>query len=152
MNTASLKIRSFVFEDDPAIRAVLTSMLVDRGHEVFAFDTPAKCRHWRSPECPCPDGYTCADIMITDNQMPLISGLDFVRHQKKRGCGCRHYAVISRKWEPEDLEQAHELGCMMFLKPFGLSEMDRWLDIAEKQIEPDRKLYSWFMEEGQGEH
>jgi CheY-like chemotaxis protein len=146
MSTASLKIRSFVFEDDPAIRAVLGSMLQGRGHEAIVFNTPAKCSHWMSPECPAPDGSTCVDIIITDNQMPQVSGLDFVRNQKKRGCGCRHYAVLSGKWDAEDLERAHELECMVFQKPSELSKISKWLDIVEKQIDPDRKLCSWFME------
>ena len=82
--------------------------------------------------------------------MPQVSGLDFVRQQKKRGCKCKHYAVISERWDVEDLERAHELGCMMFRKPSGFSEMSKWLDITEKQIDPNRKLCNWFMEEGQG--
>ena len=140
------RYRTFVFDDDSAIRGVLSHILKRREHEVYAFPTPAKCPHHESPECPCPHEEWCVDFIITDIQMPEVSGLDFVKEQKQRNCKCQNYAIMSGAWTDEQMSLAHELGCLILEKPVDMKLLVAWLEGAENQIDPERKFSNWFQE------
>lgn len=88
----------------------------------------------------------CADFIITDIQMPEVSGLDFVREQKQRHCKCHNYAVMSGAWTEEQWALAHELECLVVEKPFEIEPLMKWFEIGEKQIDSDRRLNNWFQE------
>ena len=59
--------------------------------------------------------------------------------QIKRGCKCKHFALLNGDWIKEDLETARQLGCKIFEKPFTKKLLD-WLDVIEKEMDIKRKL------------
>jgi len=138
--------RAFVFDDESAIRSLLWSILDHRGYEVFTFPHPGVCPQFGMAACPCPLEKACTDIIISDLNMPVSNGLDFVEEQVKKGCHCRHMALMSGDWKEQDLAAAKNLGFKIFSKPFQLNELINWLDDVEKKIVPRRKLSNWWKE------
>ena len=140
------KIRVILLEDNEVIRNVLCELFNRRGYEVFAFETPAICPLHLLPECRCNENESCADIILSDLEMPTISGLQFIKNQKDKSCKILHFAMMSGKWEKEELLKAKDLGCKIFHKPFQINDFNEWLDEVEKNISLERKLTDWFKE------
>jgi CheY-like chemotaxis protein len=136
-----MKIRALVFDDEKILRELISSVLKRREYEVHDFSEPGLCPLSFDRECPCPVGYTCADIIITDLNMPNITGLEFIENQIKHGCKVRNIALISGDWSEPEMKRAHELGCLTFSKPLRIAELIDWLNECEKRIDPNRKLW-----------
>ena len=137
-----MKLRVFVFEDNDALRGIISSILENRGYEVLSYPEPFFCPIYLDRECPCPEDYACGDIFITDNSMPNMTGLEFIESQVRHGCKAieKNKAVMSGALKDAELEQAKRLGCKTFEKPFRTNELVSWLDECEKRIDPKRKL------------
>ncbi len=129
------RLRALVFDDDDGLRELLTLLLQARGYEVFSYAEPIHCPVYDLLDCACGSGFVCADIVVTDLQMPRVSGLDLVEQQRTRHCriDADNVAVMSAGWTPEDLDRAEELDCRVFHKPFALAEFRAWLDACDKR-------------------
>lgn len=139
--------RVLLLEDNVSILKLLTEVLEDRGYEVLGFSNPAICPLQMIPECRCGENQRCTDIIISDLQMPAITGLTFIENQRKKNCKCKHVALISAYWTDEDLAKAQTLKCKTFTKPFFFTELDKWLDQVEKTIDPGRELCNWVQDQ-----
>ena len=115
----------------------------DRGYEVFTFPHPKSCGLVDIKTCSCPVSYACADLILTDLNMPFMKGLDFLEHQIKKGCRVRHMALMSGDIDAEVTERAKNLGIMIFEKPFTTKDLEDWIEIAEKDIPEQRRLFNW---------
>jgi len=135
-----MKLRAIVFEDNEALRTTISSMLEMRGYEVFSYSEPLLCPVYLDRECP--HEHPCVDVSITDLRMPNMTGLDFIENQTRYGCKAivSNKAVMSGAWTDEELERAKRLGCQIFEKPFGINEINKWLNECEERIDPNRKL------------
>ena len=134
------KYRVILLDDNDEFRSVLSKILAARGYEVFAFSNPALCPLQIMPECLCNANQTCADIIVSDIDMPNMTGLSFIENQKKKNCKCQHIVLMSGNWEEQDLLRAHELGCKTLAKPFTFKEFYEWLDEVERSIESTIEL------------
>ena len=141
-----VRLRALIFDDDAMVRQVLWAICDRRGYEVFTFPDPGLCPLHAVGSCPCDAGSTCTDIIISDLDMPNVKGLDFVESLLGKGCACRIIALVSGGWSAEDRARARGLGCMVFEKPFHVSEINEWLEGVEESLAPDRKLYDWQLE------
>ncbi len=139
--------RVLLLEDTVSILKLLTEFLEDRGYEVLGFSSPAICPLQMKPECRCGENQRCTDIIISDLQMPAITGLTFIENQRKKNCKCKHVALISAYWTDKDLARAQTLKCKTFTKPFFFPELDKWLDHVEKTIDPGRELCNWVQDQ-----
>ena len=137
-----MQIRALVFDDDEGVRLLISSIFEMRGYEVLSFTAPRSCPIYLDKNCPCPRNYACADILITDNHMPGMTGLDFIEHQTQNGCKviCKNKALMSSAWTDQDKKQVGKLGCHLFDKPFGIEEVHKWLEECENRINAKRKL------------
>ncbi|BCR04504.1 hypothetical protein DESUT3_15730 [Desulfuromonas versatilis] len=140
-----MKFRAIVLEDDEGCRELLTVILRQRGYEVLSFADPTVCPIFSEPMNACPHEDACGDILVSDNHMPRLSGIEFVEAQTLRGCKgiIQNKAIISANWSQEEREKAERLGCRIFSKPFDIDEICNWLEEREKQIPPSRKLASF---------
>jgi CheY-like chemotaxis protein len=134
--------RTILLEDDYPTRQMLTLFLEQRGHEVLAFSSPAACPLFLDATCPCPQDHPCGDILITDLNMPVMNGLDFIRLQTRRGCKgkVRNKLLISANISQQDAEEAQDIGCAVLRKPFKLATLLSWVVEAENRIAADRQL------------
>jgi len=137
-----MRPRAIIFEDDDTLRALLLNILHQRDYEVISASSPMGCPVYEDLTALCPHEYACGDFLITDNNMPAMTGLEFVQAQEQRGCKgvVRNKAVMSACWADNELTLANSLGCKVFKKPFRISEINNWLDEREKRIPYDRKL------------
>jgi CheY-like chemotaxis protein len=138
-----MKIRAFVFDDDEIVRSLITTVFERRGYEVYGFSEPRACPLLLDRECPCPKDHVCADIIISDLNMPNMSGLELIENQIKHGCKTPNFALISGDWSESELKRAQEIGCMTFSKPVGVGELTDWMNQCEKRIDPKRQLWDW---------
>ncbi len=137
-----MKLRVVIFDDDENVLDAM-SMLVKRlGHEALCYSDPTLCPLYSDPSCKCTREEACADILITDNKMPKMTGLEFLQQQALRGCKgiMRHKAVMSGSWSSEEFELAKSLGCRIFYKPMNVREVMDWLKECEQTISSERKL------------
>ncbi len=135
-----MKIRAIVLEDKDSLRTLIRDILKDRGYEVYAFSEPFLSPVYRDSERPYTEEHTCPTIIITDIDMPNMTGFEFIEHQKSKGCKFQSIAIMSGRWTNENIKHAKRLGCHMFKKPFKIDELEKWLDECEKELDHNSKL------------
>jgi len=137
-----MQLRIIVLEDDPSTRKLLTGALSRLGHQVISAAEPLICPLYTDIEARCTHEHACGDILLSDNRMPRMTGLEFVARQCVRGCkGVVHNkAVVSGSWRADELAEAERLGCKVFSKPYRLADILDWIDERGQSILPDRKL------------
>ncbi len=135
-----MALRVLIFEDNDILRSTLEHILEELGYEVFTFPDPGMCPVYDSANHNCPLDHACADVMISDVNMPTQTGLELIKDRKQKGCKIKYRALMSGDWTDFNLKFAQELGCHVFHKPFNVKKMLQWLADCSKQIAPDRKL------------
>ena len=140
-NTRSYRV--LVFDDDDVIRKLLWEYFDRRRYEVFTFPHPESCALCKIHSCTCPTRAACADIIISDLNMPFVRGLDFLEQQIDKGCKVKNLALMSGDLTEEDSDRAKTLGIMLFVKPFSLALLDGWVRTVEKGIPENRLLADW---------
>jgi DNA-binding response OmpR family regulator len=136
-----VKPRAYIFEDEPVIREILGNILDRRGYEVITYPDPSACPLNSMGRCPCPIGTICADVIVSDIQMPRVNGIDFIQQLIEKGCKSPHIALMSGSWTERDLVRAAELGCKILRKPFDITNFFKWLEEAESKIPNERRLF-----------
>lgn len=134
--------RIIIIDDDPAINLLLKTALVKLGHHVLAFSEPTACQALVKASCGCPQEFPCADVVISDIVMPSMTGIDFFRQQRDRGCKTlpANKALVSATTEPEHIEAVEALGCKFFAKPFKIVEIIHWVEECVERIPEGRVL------------
>jgi len=132
--------RVLVFDDHQEILNLLEVVFDSRGYEVLTYPNPGACPIFDHDSCTCPDGQACTDIILTDINMPVMRGIDFIEKQLAKGCNCKHLALMSGDFTSEDVRRAEKLGLKFFRKPFEVNDIFEWLDQIESEINPQRRL------------
>jgi len=135
-----LKTRVVLLDDDKSVRLSLKGILEHWGFEVIASASPVFCPVFLGEEHQCPVAYMCADTLLTDINMPDMTGLQFLENQRQKGCKVKYIAVMSGNWKDEEIAHASRLSCSMFKKPIDIEKLREWLNECEKGINPKRKL------------
>jgi len=127
------KFKAIVIDDVELCRDFLADVLEDRGYSVAKYAFAQSSPFCRQAGEKCKADQPCADLLLTDNRMPLLSGLEMIEKQQARGCKmvAGHRAVLSGCWSREDLQKAQVLGCQTFEKPYDLKGIDDWLTACE---------------------
>lgn len=136
------KLRIIIFEDDTALANLLKLALSNEGHHVLTFTDPTLCPIFKKRECECPQEFPCADIVISDISMPHMTGIDFFKLQRKRGCKAldENKALMSATHGKDYSDEIKQLGCHYFKKPFKLTEIIQWVNECAMRIPEDRTL------------
>lgn len=137
-----MRLRIIIFEDDPLSRELLLRSIGQLGHEVLAFPDPLACPLYTRDDCSCSQQHPCGDLLISDNRMPRMTGLEFVRRQAEQGCkgAAVNKALISGAWTDAQRLEAQRLGCKILGKPFSPTELLAWIREREASINPHRQL------------
>ena len=141
--------RMLIFDDSEEIRSLLYDFFNKRGYEVFAFPNPAVCPISHEKICPCPTGEACSDFILSDLNMPVQQGIDFLEEQISKGCQCTNMALMSGDFTENDVLRAKSIGLKLLRKPFHITEIFEWIEGIEKTIDRDRKLTDWFLKRKQ---
>ena len=91
-----------------------------------------------------PEKQQCAYAVLTDNRMPNMSGIDFLKLQQSRGCKAleSNKAVMSASLNPNEIADVEGLGVHYFKKPFKIKELKKWIDECSERLADDRVLAS----------
>ncbi len=128
--------RAIILDDESGIRSLMGKVLSRCGYTVVPYSSPTEATIFDHPEnCPLATGHaelfdespTCAELIITDLDMPCINGIEYIRKIRKVGCRVRYVAMMSGNWSESDIAEAEALGCKVFSKPFNVREMQDWV-------------------------
>jgi len=127
---------ALIFDDDKFFRTLWSDTLTDLDLQVTAFPTHAAFLAQINADCG-PAAAPCPDFILTDNQMPGMSGLEFLARIGQLGCKVRRdrMGIISGRWEAEEIEQARNTGYRIFQKFNSPEQIRAW--IAEARTSPD---------------
>ena len=129
-------LRAVIIDDDPVELSYLRHILQRRGYEVQSYESPIKSPLYQGKKCPCSLDARCPDLIITDYSMPDVNGVELLEMSTKKGCHCRHLALIAGKGLLEgDLLRVAKFGTRYFLKPIDLDDFYPWLDRVEQDID-----------------
>ena len=78
-----MKPRVLIFEDNDILRSTLKKLLVGKGYEVYAFSNPGMCPQYYASKHSCLLDNSCTDIIISDVNMPVESGLEWLDNCRK---------------------------------------------------------------------
>ena len=123
----------YILEDEFSLRSTLSEYLTQQGYQVYAFSDPSFCPLSDIPDCKCSQQTPCANFIITDINMPSMTGLRFIEGQKGKGCMAPHVAIMSATWSEEEYHEATRYGCMVFEKPFSFTDLLQWMKNCEKK-------------------
>ena len=119
--------RALLLEDDTVCREIITEALSDYDFEVEAYHDPT-CFLKNLDKCPV--DMPCVDFILTDNQMPGMTGIEFLKRLEEMECKVpvRNRAIISGNFSFNDIERIEQLGIKSFNKPYSLGRVYDWLE------------------------
>ncbi len=124
-----------IVDDEPIVLSTLQHILEHRNYRVLACTNPIHSPMYQSDGCPCPLQTKCPDIIISDFNMPVMNGVDFLESIIQKGCHCRHLALISGYGIMDnDLMRMKKSGVRYFAKPIDLDDFYGWLDRVEQDV------------------
>ncbi len=109
--------RILLVDDDRKVRDAMRACLEAQGYICAEADHGALALEWLETEQ--------VDLVITDNRMPVLGGLEFLGRLKWMNHSCPpHVMVLSGNLDEEDKEMALKAGaCAVFDKPGKFSEI-----------------------------
>jgi CheY-like chemotaxis protein len=118
---------ALVFDDDNFFRTLLADTLADLGVEVTSYSTHAEFLARLQEGTAAVELFP--DYILTDNQMPEMTGIEFFAHLKEIGYRLPDHrlAIISGRWDDADLERAGNLGCRTFQKYNSPDQISAWI-------------------------
>jgi CheY-like chemotaxis protein len=139
------KRRVIVYDDEAIIAKMFKMFFSSLDYEVLVYNEPySACPVSNSPSEVCSKTHACADVVITDFQMPGMNGLQLLETQKKNGCKLtiRNKAIVSGYLENAQRRQIEQLGCAFFHKPLDFTALSAWLAECEQRIDLSQPLAS----------
>lgn len=138
-------MRIILIEKDQNYRDILKAFLEMRGHDVVPELDLTACPTYGSVDVLCPHDYPCGDVLLIDNEMPEMTGLEFIQSKFEHTCkeSVHNKALMVADMTQDEKELAAQLGCTIFPKPFHLHSLQEWLESVEKSLAPERILASF---------
>lgn len=138
------KPRAIVCDDEDSIRYTFKQILEEEGYEVLTADTPITCVFYREQVDNCPMHGRCTDILITDQEMPGMSGIQLLEMQHNRGCKVanKNKVLLSGREDSTLRQRAEALGCQFFPKPVLISTILAWIKEREGDLDLSEPLAS----------
>lgn len=137
-----ISLRTFIIEPVDSMRESLEIFVQGLGHEVVSCTDPELCPSYYSNLCECPQQHACADVLIVGQNLPLVSGINFIEKRIRGGCkgAVQNMALICSPWSATDRQRARDLGCRWFETPLDLKELGDWLIQVAQNTPSERKL------------
>ncbi len=137
---SGIQKRALVFDDDPGIRQMFQAVFERRGYEVHCFEDPSDYCSPDNGRCPLAPHLCCADVIISDLNMPRMDGIRFMQVLAAKCCRVPARALLSGSWTPDALEAARRAGFQTFSKPMNITAIFDWLHDVETRLTPTSSL------------
>lgn len=123
---------AIVIDDDQFFSNLLTDVLEGLNLNVASYSSPEAL--FSELNTNDSSSLRCPEFILTDNQMPGMSGLEFLLQIKKMGCTLpdKRIAIISGRWDDIDMKKAKSLGCQVFDKYNATEKIQEWIKEAQK--------------------
>jgi CheY-like chemotaxis protein len=132
--------RVLFFDDNQGVRLMVHELLGRRGFEVHSYPDPAFHPLHRCSGGTCEGQEACADAIVTDLNMLVTNGLEFLFHLKERHCQVKHVALLTGTEDEDAVREGELLGARVFRKPEGLFLMLQWLVAVAAKTDLHRRL------------
>jgi CheY-like chemotaxis protein len=138
------KPRAIICDDDIQILDIFKRTLDRMGYEVLTSETAITCAFYREHANSCPQHDRCADVLITDYEMPDMTGIDLLEMQHRGGCKLisKSKALMSTNDDPRLKKRVEALGCHFFLKPLFTTTLRAWLKECQTRFDLSEPLAS----------
>ena len=136
------RLRVLLFEDNNMLRLTLYQLLREQRWEVLGYPDPEECPLRFAEKCTCNRAQLCADVIVTDLEMPHVDGFTFVHDLMETGCKVPFVAMFTACEDEARLAKARELGIAVFSKFRGLGPLLEWLHQVETRVDASRLLTS----------
>jgi len=130
------KRRAIIFDDEPVVLLVLKDYFETRGYQVLALREPVICAVY-SDTGGCSNKALCGDIILTDYNMPKMTGIELLKAQTWNGCKLtvKNKALLTGYMDDRKMKDLLDLGVAFFEKPVLFDELDRWVDECEQRMD-----------------
>ena len=140
LKSLSLKIRKsrvIILDDDNMVLNSLKKWLSQKDYEVLTFNDPTVCPVYEERTDHCMKEKPCADIIISDFNMPELTGIELLQYQSQRGCKIddKNKAIMSGYIDDTMVKAINESDYAFFKKPLDVSFISDWLNGCEKRID-----------------
>ena len=137
-----IRKRALIFDDDVLILQFLKAVLAKMDYEVFTYNEPTVCPIYEKNAEHCNQKNPCADLVITDFEMPKMNGIELLQNQSKRGCPVdfSNKALISGRGSVANAETIKQLGVSFFIKPINMDKITHWVKECEQHIDLSQPL------------
>jgi DNA-binding response OmpR family regulator len=131
------KKRMIVFDDDVLILKVMKEFFITKNYEVITLDKPAVCPLLDIGHKTCQYKNPCADIILSDLNMPVMDGISLFQRQAEKDCKVdnRNKAIMSGNLDLHSKDRIAEMGINYFQKPLNFSLLSEWISECEKRSE-----------------
>jgi CheY-like chemotaxis protein len=124
--------RILIIDDEECILETLGEFSELLGYEPTLVDDPSL----RLPcidKQECPNEHPCADVLLVDQYLPTMFGLNFTEKLNRRGCKIPEgsKAIITGFLSSQETERANNLGFDVLLKPVTFEKLKNWLNTIE---------------------
>lgn len=119
-----------LIDDNVKFLSNLARVLKGKGYVVETYESAYKSPFMCGDGCcPCPMGDSrCPDVIVVDIGMPEMNGVEFLNALHRRGCQCKHFALMTGYHMKEShLARITKLGGQLFQKPFTMANVTDWL-------------------------
>ncbi len=125
--------RILIIDPEENVRETLGVFCEMLGYEpLFAADA-SSCRVIHAENQNCAEENPCADIILINQGLPTMTGLEFVERQIEKGCKAAVHckAIMAKTLTPEEFKLTKTLGCHVLQKPVTYEIMEQWLASVE---------------------
>lgn len=124
-----MKRTALVIDDDVFCLDIAVEYLSDKEFDITSSLTPT-CPMIEQKLETCPMETHVYDIVLSDNHMPVMTGLELFELQRHGGCKVppSHKALISGDISAKDQGRAENISYKVFRKPTSLDLLDSWID------------------------
>jgi CheY-like chemotaxis protein len=129
-------LRIIILEDDKSISQLFKTLFACHGCQVQFFSNPELFNCCALSESQCPLGSPCNDVLITDNMMPKMKGIELLSLLEQKNCKIlnSNKALMSSSATSELLSEIDRLDCNFFKKPLSLSTVVKWLNACSERL------------------
>lgn len=122
-------MKMLIIDDEESVRLTLGLFAEMLDLDVVLHESPLSCVMARPGQCSCPENKPCCDLLLTDQNMPLMKGLELVQMLIKAGCRLPldRIAVMSRTFDQMEKNAVQEVGCRVLQKPVVYEDLLRWV-------------------------